>query len=335
MRAQVGAFAHGVGEDRVHDDRPVELGLQRRHGERLARLLRAVFVAVERVAAVVAGEQDRVDLARIQAGARDAGERRQPVGAVDDVDRVADAAGALELRLDARHERSEKAGTSRPLAVTRSAATEPCPPPSAITAMRRPRARGERTKAWQASTSSPGESTRTMPASRQAAAITASLETSAPVCEAAPRAPAAERPLLSRITGFWRGGGARGLDEGAPVGDVLGVDGDRARRLVAGQMLDELGQADVGLVADRGEARQPEAAALEQHADLEREVAGLRDQAHRPARDSRWRRRGTPRARRRRRCSWARASRRRPRARARPAPARARAPPRSSRRARR
>ena len=99
---------------------------------------------------------------------------------------------------------AEKAGTSRPLALTRSAATEPWPPPSAITAMRRPRARGERTNAWQASTRSPGESTRTIPASRQAAAITASLDTSAPVCEAAPRAPAAERPLLSRITGFSR-----------------------------------------------------------------------------------------------------------------------------------
>ena len=96
----------------------------------------------------------------------------------------------------------ENTGTSRPLAVSRSAATEPCPPPSAMTATRRPRARGERTNAWQASISSPGESTRTMPASRQAAAITASLETSAPVCEAAPRAPAAERPLLSRMTGF-------------------------------------------------------------------------------------------------------------------------------------
>ncbi len=97
---------------------------------------------------------------------------------------------------------SENTGTSRPLAASRSAATEPCPPPSAITATRRPRARGARTNAWQASISSPGESTRTMPASRQAAAITASLETSAPVCDAAPRAPAAERPLLSRITGF-------------------------------------------------------------------------------------------------------------------------------------
>jgi hypothetical protein len=43
-----------------------------------------------------------------------------------------------------------------------------------------------------------------MPASRQAAAITASLVTRAPVCEAAPRAPAAERPLLSSTTGLSR-----------------------------------------------------------------------------------------------------------------------------------
>ena len=179
---------------------------------------------------------------------------------------------------------SEKAGTSRPLAETRSAATEPCPPPSAITATRRPCARGERTKAWQASTSSPGESTRTMPASRQAAAITASLVTSAPVWEAAPRAPAAERPLLSRITGFWRTAARAASTNARPSDDVLGVDRDRARRLVPGEVLDQLGQPHVGLVADGGEAREPEAAALEQHAELEREIAGLRDQPDRAAR---------------------------------------------------
>ena len=79
--------------------------------------------------------------------------------------------------------------------------------------------------------------------------------------------------------GLLRRCGARRLDEGAAVGDVLGVDRDRARGLVAGQVLDEVGQAHVGLVADRGEAREPEAAALEQHAELDREVARLRDQA--------------------------------------------------------
>ena len=127
--------------------------------------------------------------------------------------------------------------------------------------------------------------------------------------------------------GLLRAAAARAAStKAAPVGDVLGVDRDRARGLVPGEVLDELGQAHVGLVADRGEAREPEAAALEQHAELEREVAGLRDQADRARAGSRWRRRGTPRARRRRRCSWGRASPRPQRARARPAPARARGP---------
>ena len=89
-------------------------------------------------------------------------------------------------------------------------------------------------------------------------------------------------PAVEEDHGLLGGRRAGGLDEGAPVGDVLGVDRDRARGLVPGQVLHEVGQADVGLVADRGEAREPEAAALEQHAELDREVARLRDQADGP-----------------------------------------------------
>ena len=117
-----------------------------------------------------------------------------------------------------------------------------------------------------------------MPASRQAAAITASLETSAPVCEAAPRAPGRRAPAVEQDHGLLGRSRAGGLDEGPAVGDVLGVDRDRARGLVPGEVLHQVGQADVGLVADRGEAREPEPAALEQHAELDREVARLRDQ---------------------------------------------------------
>ena len=96
--------------------------------------------------------------------------------------------------------------------------------------------------------------------------------------------PGGRAAAVEQDHGLLRVGRACGLDERAPVGHVLGVDGDRARRLVPGEVLDQLGQPYVGLVADRGEAREPEAAALEQHAELEREIAGLRDQPDRAAR---------------------------------------------------
>ena len=72
---------------------------------------------------------------------------------------------------------------------------------------------------------------------------------------------------------------ASGLDEGTAVGDVLGVDRDRPGGLVAREVLDQVGQPHIGLIADRGEAREAEPAALEQHAELDRQVARLRDQA--------------------------------------------------------
>ena len=178
----------------------------------------------------------------------------------------------------------EKGGTSSPLAVRRSAATEPWPPPSAITATRRPRARGERTNARQASTSSPGR------VDAHDARLAAGggdhgvvRDERARVRGGAARA-RGRAPAVEQDHGLLPRGRARGLDERAAVGDVLGVDRDRARGLVAGEVLHQVGQAHVGLVADRGEAREAEPAALEQHAELDREVARLRDQANRPVR---------------------------------------------------
>ena len=52
-------------------------------------------------------------------------------------------------------------------------------------------------------------------------------------------------------------GRASRLDEGAPVRDVLDVHGDRARRVVLGEVQQQVGQRDVGLVADRCEAASP------------------------------------------------------------------------------
>src|SRR6187200_2710962 len=76
--------------------------------------------------------------------------------------------------------------------------------------------------------------------------------------------------------------GRRG--EPAPVAEVLRVDGDRARLVVPGERADELGRLDVRLVAQRDEAREPEADPGRLRADLEREVAALGDEADRAAR---------------------------------------------------
>ena len=54
-----------------------------------------------------------------------------------------------------------------------------------------------------------------------------------------------------------------------------------------GERSDELGCVQVGLVADRDGAREAEAEVGEQQPDLERDVAALRDEPDRPARQRR------------------------------------------------
>ena len=80
------------------------------------------------------------------------------------------------------------------------------------------------------------------------------------------------------------GGGGR-VHEGAPVAEVLGVDGDHLGRLVLGERGDELRKVDVGLVPDRGEPREAELDRAREDAELEGEVAALRDQADRALRE--------------------------------------------------
>ena len=76
--------------------------------------------------------------------------------------------------------------------------------------------------------------------------------------------------------------GRAGAREGASVAEVLAVDADHARVLVGGVGLDELRRLDVGLVAEGGEARDADAVLGGEEAQLEREVAALRDDSDRP-----------------------------------------------------
>src|SRR6476646_8300908 len=77
---------------------------------------------------------------------------------------------------------------------------------------------------------------------------------------AAARGGAADREQHDRLPSR-----PRRLDKGAAISEVLAVDADHARRLVRG---DELGDADVRLVADRDRPREAEAVVLEQESDL-------------------------------------------------------------------
>ena len=121
--------------------------------------------------------------------------------------------------------------------------------------------------------------TRRIPAARQAASTAALSLASAPVWEAAARAPASLPPAARSTTGVpdsvADGSGAR---ERAAVAEVLAVDADDARVLVLGECADEIGRLEVGLVAERGEAGDAEPVVAGERAHLEREVAALREQ---------------------------------------------------------
>ena len=76
-----------------------------------------------------------------------------------------------------------------------------------------------------------------------------------------------------------------GAREGTSVAEVLAVDADHPRVLVGRVGLDELRRLDVGLVAERGEARDADAVLGSEEAQLEGEVAALRDDPDRPRRE--------------------------------------------------
>ena len=68
-----------------------------------------------------------------------------------------------------------------------------------------------------------------------------------------------------------------GPRERPAVAEVLAVDADHAGVLVRRERLDELGGLDVGLIPERGEARDADAILRAEQAQLEREVATLGD----------------------------------------------------------
>src|SRR6187200_3282940 len=71
----------------------------------------------------------------------------------------------------------------------------------------------------------------------------------------------------------------RGAREGAPVTEVLAVEGDHPRRLVSDEAADELACLEIRLVPERGEAREAEAVLLGEEGELQREIPALGDQS--------------------------------------------------------
>lgn len=91
-----------------------------------------------------------------------------------------------------------------PASCSASAASTPAPPPLVRMASRSPRKGRAWARVSAASNSASSVSTRSMPARRKAASSTTSEPASAPVCEAAARAPEEARPALTTMTGLLR-----------------------------------------------------------------------------------------------------------------------------------
>ena len=164
--------------------------------------------------------------------------------------------------------------------------TTPVPPPSPTIATRGPAGRWGARHASTQSISCFGVVTRRIPAARQAASTAAESLASAPVCEAAARAPASLPPAASRTTCLpARERRLPGPRERPAVAEVLAVDADHAGVLVGRERLDELRGLDVGLVPERGEARDADAVLRAEQAQLEGEVAALGDDPERAGRE--------------------------------------------------
>ena len=135
--------------------------------------------------------------------------------------------------------------------------------------------------------SSSRPSTRITPYCRIAASTTASAPVSLPVWEAAVRAPVSVRPTLTATTGTPRAGGpVGGEQEGAAVLEALDVAGDGADLGPLGEVGDEVGGLQIGLVAGGGPVGEADAEFLEGE-DGAALVAGLGDQGDRRARRGR------------------------------------------------
>src|SRR5262245_66335963 len=70
--------------------------------------------------------------------------------------------------------------------------------------------------------------------------------------------------------------------ESPPVAKVLAIEGDHAGGLVVHEAAHELARLQVGLVAERGEARAAERVVLGEKSELEGKISALRRERDRP-----------------------------------------------------
>ena len=119
-----------------------------------------------------------------------------------------------------------------------------------------PRARGSGCDASSAATSSSSRSCRCgsrRPGRRARRRVASDAATSAPVCEPAARAPAADRPALTATIGLVRADAARDAREAARVAERLEIQRDHVGRRVLLPPLEQVVARDVGAIADRDE----------------------------------------------------------------------------------
>ena len=171
---------------------------------------------------------------------------------------------------------AERRAGSRPAASQASAQRIPSPPAFVSTATRRPFSSGWFASSAATSSSSSSESARITPAWWKSASTAASEPASAAVCELAARWPVAVVPLLSARIGFVRATRRASAAEAARVAERLDVHQHDLGRLVVLPPLEEVVGGDVGLVADRHERRETEAARLGRLQQGEAEGAALR-----------------------------------------------------------
>lgn len=140
---------------------------------------------------------------------------------------------------------------------------------------------------WRAvSTSSPAESRRraaSVAADRRDRGVRADEGARVGGGRAARCRTAAHREEQDRLSGGVSG--RQDVREAAAVPEVLHVRRDRPRGLMGDQGLQGVGGVDVALVAERDEAREARARALKVAADLQGQVAALRDEAEAAGRE--------------------------------------------------
>ena len=173
----------------------------------------------------------------------------------------------------------ESCGSSSPAPVARSAATTAEPPPSVTIATRRPRGRLVASRSW-AEVDELARRRDPEDAGRAAGGVDRDrlAHERAGVRARGPNARGA-RTAREQEHGLARLGGRPRERPSRP--EVLDVDADHPGLVVRGERLHDLGRLEVGLVAERDEARDPEAEVGGEQRDLEGEVPALGDEPDR------------------------------------------------------